>query len=64
MFMGSNTIAVINRLLNTLLQRFRHTQETSKGRGSEFIPEIVEWLYYHFQTIDIRRAESYMMSPN
>ena len=42
MFMGSNTNAVINRLLNTLLQRFRHAQETSKGRGSEFIPEIVE----------------------
>ena len=49
---------------NTLLQRFQHAQETSNDKGSEFIPESVELLYYHFQKIDIRRAESYIMSPN
>ena len=64
-FMGSNTEDVIDRLFNTLLQRFQRAQETSNDRGSEFIPDSVELLsYYHFQRIDIRRAESYIMSPD
>ena len=61
--MGSDT-DVIDTVFNTLLQRFQHTQETLNDKGSEFIPESVELLYYHFQKIDIRRAESYIMSPN
>ena len=63
-FMGSNTEDVIDKLFNTLLQIFQHAQETSNERGSEFIPDSVELLYYHFQRIDIRRAESYIMSPD
>ena len=59
-FMGSDTEHVIN----TLLQRFQRSQETSNERGSEFIPDSVELLHYHFQRIDIRRAESYIMSPD
>ena len=39
-------------------------QETSNDRGSAFIPDSIELLYYHFQRIDIRRAESYIMSPD
>ena len=62
--MGSNTEDVIDKLFNTLLQRFQRAQETSNERGSEFIPDSVELLYYHFQRIDIRRAESYIMSPD
>ena len=63
-FMGSDTNDVIDRLFNTLLQRFQSAQETSNKRGSEFIPDSVELLYYHFQKIDIIRAESYIMSPD
>ena len=63
-FMGSNTDDVIDRFFNTLLQRFQHAQETSNDKGSEFIPESVELLYYNFQKIDIRRGESYIMSPD
>ena len=63
-FMGSNTKNAIDKLFNTLLQRFQKSQETSNERGSEFIPESVELLYYHFHGIDIRRAESYIMSPD
>ena len=59
-FMGSNTDDVIDKLFNTFSQRFRRAQETSNERGSEFIPDIVELLYYHFQRINIRRAESYI----
>ena len=55
-FMGSNTEDVIDKLFNTLLQRFQNAQETSNERGSEFIPDSVELLYYHFQRIDIRKS--------
>ena len=62
--MGSDTNDVIDRLFNMLLQRFQRAQETSNERASEFIPDSVELLYYHFQRIDIRRGESYIMSPD
>ena len=45
-------------------QRFQHAQETLNERGSEFIPDSVELLYYHFKSIDIRIAESYIVSPD
>ena len=38
--------------------------ETSNGRGSGFTHDSVGLLYYHFQGIDIRRGESYIMSPD
>ena len=63
-FMGSDTEDVIDTLFNTILQRFQQAQETSNDKGSEFIPESVELLYYYFQKINIRRAESYIMSPD
>ena len=63
-FMGSDIDDVIDKLFNTLLQRFKRTQETSNERGSKLIPDSVELLYYHFQGIDIRRYESYIMSPD
>ena len=50
--------------INTILPRFQRPQETSNERGSEFIPDSVELLYYHFQRIDIRTAESYIVSPD
>ena len=62
--MGSYKNDVINKVLHTLLQRFQHAKGPSNKRGSEFIPNSVELLYYHFQKIDIRRAESYIMSPD
>ena len=61
--MGSDTEDVTDTLFNTILQRFQQAQETSNDKGSEFIPESVELLYYYFQIINIRRAESYIMSP-
>ena len=62
--MGSNRENVIDKLFNALLQRFQKAQETSNDNGSEFIPDGVELLYYHLQRIDIRRTESYIMSPD
>ena len=62
--MGSNTKNVIDKLFNTLLQRFQHAQEISNDRVCEFIPDSVELLYNHFSKMDIRRAESYIISPD
>ena len=56
-FMGSDTEDVVDKLFNTLLQRFQHAQETSNDKGNEFVSESVKLLYYNFQKIDIRRAE-------
>ena len=61
--MDRDTEDVIDTLFNTLLQRFQHAQETSNDKGSEFIPESVE-LLYSFQKIDIKIAESYIVSPD
>ena len=62
--MGGDTKDVIYKLFNTLLQRFQNAQETSNERGSEFISDSVELLYYHFQRIGIRRAAWYIISPD
>ena len=62
-YTGKDTENVIDTLLKTLLQRFQRAQKTWNERGSEFIPDSVELLYYYFQRIDIRRAKSYM-SPD
>ena len=53
-YIGSDTENVIDTLFNTLLQNVWLIQETSNERGSEFIPDSAELLYYHFQRIDIR----------
>ena len=62
-FMGSNRNEVIDRLFNTMLQRFQEAKETSFERGSEFIFENVDSLYYYFQKTDINRSGSYIDSP-
>ena len=63
-FMGSDTNDTIDRLFDTLLQRFQQAIETSNERGSGFTHESVALLYYYFHKIDIRRAESYIKSPD
>ena len=62
-FMGSNTNDAIDTLCNTKLQRFQEAKETSFERGSEFIFENVDSLYYYFQKININRSGSYIDSP-
>ena len=62
-FMGSDTNDVIDRLFNTTLKRFQQGIKTSVEE-SEFTRESVGLLYYHFQKIYIRRAESYIISPD
>ena len=58
-------MSLINLLIHfQYTTRFKCANETSNDRGSEFLPDSVELLYYHFQRIDIRRAKSYIMSPD
>ena len=62
--MGSNTENVIDTLFNTILNRIQQAMEISNERGSGFTHDSVGLLYFHFQRIDIRRGESYIVSPD
>ena len=63
-YMGSDTENTIDTLFNTILERIQQAIETSNERGSGFTHESVALLYYYFQKIDIRRGESYIISPD
>ena len=63
-FMGSDTENIIDTLFNTILNKIQQAMETSNERGSGFTHDSVGLLYYHFQKIDIIRAESYIVSPD
>ena len=62
-FVGSNTSDVTDRPVDTTLKRFQEAIKTSI-KESEFTYESARLLYYHFQRIDIRRAESYIIYPD
>ena len=62
-FVGSDTSDVTDRPVDTTLKRFQEAIKTSV-KESEFTYESVGLLYYHFQGIDIRRAESYITYPD
>ena len=64
LFMGSDTENIIDMLFNTILNRIQEAMETSNERGSGFTHDSVGLLYYHFQKLDIIRAESYIVSPD
>ena len=63
-FMGSDTENAIDTLFDTILDIIQQAIETPNKRGSRFTHESVALLYHYFQTIDIRRGESYMVSPD
>ena len=62
--MGSDTEHIIDTLFNTILSTIQQAMETSNKRGSAFTNDSLGLLYYHFQRIDIRRGELYIMSPD
>ena len=63
-FMGTGTDGAIDKRFDTLSQRFQQAIKTSNDKGRGFTHESVVLLYYYFQKIDIRRAESYIKSPD
>ena len=62
-FMGSDTDDIIDELFTTILERFQEARETSNDKGSQFIHESVDLLYYCFHKIDMKKGESYIEFP-
>ena len=63
-FLWVVTENAIDTLFNTILDRIQQAIETSNERRSGFTHESVALLYYYFQNINIRRGESYILSPD
>ena len=63
-FMGADTDDAVDRLFDTLLERFQQAIEISNDNGSAFTHRRIALLHYCFQKIDIRRAESYIKSAD
>ena len=59
---GSETDDIINKLFESLLQRYLEGLE-EKMKGSDFAPDSVDLLYYHLHKISLKRGKSYVDSP-
>ena len=60
--MSNETDEIIKKLLDSLLQKYQDGLEESM-RGSKFIRDSVDLLYYHPQKIGLKRGGSYIDSP-
>ena len=60
--MGNETNEIIEELLKSLLQGYQEGLEESM-RGSEFIFDRVDALYYNLNKISLNRGGSYIDSP-
>ena len=60
--MGNETDGIIEKLFKSLLQKYQDGLEESM-RGSKFIRDSVDLLYYHPQKIGLKRGGSYIDSP-
>ena len=56
--MGNETDKIIEKLSESLLQNYQKNLEESM-RGSEFVPDSIDLLYYHLQKIGLKRGGSY-----
>ena len=59
---GSDTDEIIKELFKSLLQRYQENLQ-KKMRGSDFVFDDVNFLYYDFNKISISRGGSYIYSP-
>ena len=59
---GTETSDAVNELFKTFLRIYQEGLET-KMKGSSFIFERVDSLYYHLHKISLNRAGSYIDSP-
>ena len=60
---GIETNDIINELFKSFLRRYQEGLET-KMKGSEFIFESVDLLYYSLHKISLNRGGSYIVSPD
>ena len=61
--MGSETDEIIIELFKSFLQRYQEEVDLLKRRGSEFIFDSVDALYYDLNKITLSRGGSYINSP-
>ena len=60
--MGSETDETIEELFKSFLQKYQEKLEESM-RGSEFVYDSVDALYYNLNKVSLSRGESYVDSP-
>ena len=60
--MGNETDEIIEKMFDSLLQKYQEGLEELM-RGSRFIRDSVDLLYYHLQKISLKRGRSYTDSP-
>ena len=60
--MGSETNDIIKELCDSLLQNYQKRINEESMRGSEFVRDSVDLLYYHLHRISLKRGESYVDS--
>ena len=60
--MGNETDEIIEKLFESLLQNYQKDLEESM-RGSGFVFDSIDLLYYHLQKIGLKRGRSYIDSP-
>ena len=59
---GNKTDEIIDEILESLLQSYQKKLE-QPIKGSEFVPDSIDLLYYHLQKIGLKRRGSYIDSP-
>ena len=59
---GNETNGIIEELCDSLLQNYQKGLEESM-RGSEFVCDSVDLLYYHLNRISLERGELYVDTP-
>ena len=57
--MGNETGGIIDKLFESLLQKYQGLEESM--RGSEFIFDSVDLLYYHFQKTTLSRRDDQIL---
>ena len=60
---GNKTDRIIEKLFESLLQNYKKDLEESM-RGSQFVRDSIDLLYYHLRRISLKRGGSYVDSPN
>ena len=61
--MRNEADGVIDKLFESLLERYQKAKEESRKRGSKFIHENVDLLYYNLHKTSLRRSKLYIKSP-
>ena len=59
---GDETDEIIEELFESLLQNYQKNLEEPM-RGSEFVPNSIDLLYYHLHKVGLKRSGSYIDSP-